>query len=422
MSDSDSICYIIGAGFSCSFGVPLLNDLFSEKVKSRIDAYYRGKTKDSGYITTTNEKPQYTLPSTDHKDCARGVSLIYEDFKTAFLGRLKNTGKNDFDLGLPPWANAEEFSEWLDQSINFEQFSQVIQTRPDLFRTPFYQDKNHNPSIDKLKDYIRFSIAVACSYSYDDELFQRDTFINLERVSPYLRFLEQLRKQDSVISFNYDLIVEKCDQLSKKNGVSRITQVVPKMIENNNTSKLYKLHGSVNWVEENNSITPISIEDFNVAKLVTEVISGNKIAIGIPGKNKTDFTTRFKTLWDDAKNRLQKASTIVFIGYRFPQSDANAKRELLSTIENSESLKNIHVVLGDNVNSIDCNRLEGLLKWALRKRSVEIHKPFKITEKQNPEMVHSEPVNIHFQPLFAEDFLTVFDRDILLSNKKQSTT
>jgi hypothetical protein len=84
----------------------------------------------------------------------------------------------------------------------------------------------------------------------------------------------------------------------------------------------------------------------------------------------------------------------MFVGYRFPPTDAEARRRLLSAI--SESTKGVgavhfHIVLGPRTSADDAMRLAGLLKSTGK------------VPTKSPESV------LHIHPMYAEDFLSVYD-------------
>src|SRR5262249_22181997 len=90
-------------------------------------------------------------------------------------------------------------------------------------------------------------------------------------------------------------------------------------------------------------------------------------------------------LWSEALATIKIARRIVFVGYRFPPTDADAKRDILGTIaghENSGALR-IETVLGPRVESDDSVRLRKLLDFTRR-----------LTRDQIDQI-----------PLFAEDYL-----------------
>jgi hypothetical protein len=122
-------------------------------------------------------------------------------------------------------------------------------------------------------------------------------------------------------------------------------------------------------------------------------------------------------LWSAACKHIQEAKVIVFVGYRFPPSDAEAREKLLKALTaNVADHVELHIVLGPDRRIPDVVRLQQLLRysmasagrkgqrvwpegWALGEgtRLVDQRKDFWLT-------THA---------LYAEDFFTVWDRDVL---------
>jgi hypothetical protein len=109
--------------------------------------------------------------------------------------------------------------------------------------------------------------------------------------------------------------------------------------------------------------------------------------------------------WRQALIHIENASAIVFIGYRFPPSDAQARELLLAAIASNRTQHiSVHIVLGDPGPSTQ--RLEALLRFVCAKGRHENEKPI----FTNPP-VRTYSLKVH--PLFSQDFLSVFAREDL---------
>ena len=85
--------------------------------------------------------------------------------------------------------------------------------------------------------------------------------------------------------------------------------------------------------------------------------------IGTPGPNKRDITGYLKPVWDEAILAIHNAEAIVFVGYRFPPSDSDARDTILEAVQGNDSPHLLlHTVLGPNVNDESTSRLRGLLE------------------------------------------------------------
>lgn len=131
--------------------------------------------------------------------------------------------------------------------------------------------------------------------------------------TPYERWTELLSEQDSVVSFNYDLVVE-----------SLLTKMDKKI-------SLAKLHGSV---PETRSFR--------------EHILGGKAILTIatpgPGKTKSRDNPIVAEAWTKAEQDLQRADRLVVIGYSFPSSDAYVRSFVLSKCK----AQSVDVVVGQD--------------------------------------------------------------------------
>jgi hypothetical protein len=105
---------------------------------------------------------------------------------------------------------------------------------------------------------------------------------------------------------------------------------------------------------------------------------------------------------------LREADAIVFVGYRFPPTDAEARKKLLSAIEGNNKgaprhhLK-VHIVLGPKL-SDDVERLHGLIEAVLLRAK---------RTQGSPVGRGGRTFEIHAHRMFAEDFFTVWSQTLL---------
>lgn len=126
-----------------------------------------------------------------------------------------------------------------------------------------------------------------------------------------------------------------------------------------------------------------------------------ELAIATPRPSKLKEAKGFESIWNLACEALDTADAIVFIGFRFPETDAYARERLLEAIgKNSGPLMlHVNVVLGRP--GPDTDRLSALLHLAGRRR-------------QRPtNVVAVPPVHVPVHPLYGQDFLAMFRRDDL---------
>ena len=101
----------------------------------------------------------------------------------------------------------------------------------------------------------------------------------------------------------------------------------------------------------------------------------------------------------------------MFVGYRFPPTDANARRRLLRAIERRvkrpqwETRLALHVVLGPDCR--DARRLEELLRFAARRGGLQDN-----GESWVPLQANGFRIRVH--QLFSQDFFDVYDEKFLM--------
>lgn len=187
----------------------------------------------------------------------------------------------------------------------------------------------------------------------------------LFRFGPYTRFLaQQLRPEDSVLSFNYDLLMDQ--ELMNGNGPlqyqnfcvkllgtdlldvgdsyreirDRLTEPISPGTNNGPSGPYYglylKLHGSLNWFVCPNNACPWS-RTFVVAPSVTQCLGSSALGIDFqcnychtelipflvpPFVQKPVIANpQLRNIWGNAFALLANASKIVIIGFSFQPSD-----------------------------------------------------------------------------------------------------
>ena len=126
-----------------------------------------------------------------------------------------------------------------------------------------------------------------------------------------------------------------------------------------------------------------------------------EIAIATPGPTKKATATELRFLWEFAKKSIREAEAIVFVGYRFPPSDAQARGEILGAIlDNAEPHLALHTVLGPNRGFDDSVRLAALLTTTCERAGRVSRSAAKI-------------FSLVQHPMWSQDFFSVWHRDIL---------
>jgi hypothetical protein len=185
--------------------------------------------------------------------------------------------------------------------------------------------------------------------------------------------------------------------------------------------EVLKLHGSVRWWKRWQGQEAQVVDASDLREYELQAHHRNEAAlfqddpvIATPGVTKQDLTRALPDLWDRAERLLETAEAVVFVGYRFPETDAEARRRLLGALrKNKQQYLRVHVVLGPD--SPDVPRLRSLLTHTLE-RSGRL--PWGVSPKTTSGRSTRYAVVVH--PLFAEDFFTVYDQALLLEPHTRS--
>jgi len=232
-----------------------------------------------------------------------------------------------------------------------------------------------------------------------------------EKWEPYKAWGRTLvGKRDTVITFNYDTLIEKLNMhLASTTGspFSVIDPAAAKVFrglhDNENACRVLKLHGSVDWSCTTDPRTRQRIYKQMVDEFYAVDTNDEELAIGTPGPTKQETVDGLNGLWSWAEDEVRSADAIVIVGYSFPQTDSVARRRLFEAIRANERQNLIvHLVVGQDARNRD--RLQSLLTFALRGAG-------RLDGTRND---HHRGYRILPHPLFGEDFFTVAHREQIL--------
>jgi hypothetical protein len=228
--------------------------------------------------------------------------------------------------------------------------------------------------------------------------FLEEANLDEERWAPYRSWAETLKFPDVILTFNYDRVLET---------LGRFVIVPPDgSYDNDGKAAVFKLHGSVDWQRlEGPPVNGVkgrysSTTDPRFALTCADY----QIGIATPGPTKRISTKELEAIWDGALAHLKEADAIVFVGYRFPPTDAEAREKLLGAIRENRSSQSgrshhlyLHIVLGPNRADANVERLTGLLGQVMAQAG----------RIESGPVTHTETFSIGVHPLYAEDFFTV---------------
>lgn len=292
-----SSVWIIGAGFSRHAGGPLMNELFNCK----FDADFVG------------EGDQSELQMISH---------IYRLFGPREYRRSNETSP------LVLWNNPEQFLEMLetDYEVDYGTGTRV--------------------KLSSVRNNAHFRLC----HEVNHYIHSLESQPECDRLAPYRYWVSKIREGDTIVSFNYDTLVETASEIE---GVF-INTPLPYHKPLIDKINLLKLHGSVTWNDEGR---PIDDEKDRSPRF-----------IATPGAAKGSRTKIMANHWHFATNAISSAECVYILGYRFPESDSIALMRLLHPMRDNKSLV-VKVVLGIHTDTPEIIRLRKLLGYHVKGES-----------------------------------------------------
>jgi hypothetical protein len=281
MTSRPKTVWVLGSGFSQALGGPLLKDLLSKSAQEDTKEIFNG------------------LPDR---------TAVYSLYNTHIKTR---------------WEHAEQFLEFVDLATSPESAKhnilRTMLTSLGLTQTP-----------ERMRDLATLSIAAEVS------TYTRGVDLRAEAWAPYVRWARGRKGNDSVITFNYDTVLE-CLGEAKDPSVPHLakgTVFHPFDNADNEFGRkecvIYKLHGSADWAW--NDTSKGSMERENIDHFTLN--DGYRPLIAMPGATKKRLCdSHLEPIWDAAMGALRKAGVVVFLGYRFPPSDSFARTSLVAALQ-----------------------------------------------------------------------------------------
>jgi len=358
MADDPKTVWILGSGFSKGLGGPLLYELLTEKARLETNDQY---------------------PSAPNRNA---VYHLYAKYGPS---------------GAKYWAHAEDFLEFVDAAIE----------EPSSTRRQFLERLVNGLGLPDGMLVENFRKLAILAVSLECSTFVDRGFVDSETWEPYVGWARERGPNDTVITFNYDQVLEKLGTAEGVNLIGARTVVRPgTKDEIKGRCQIYKLHGSTTWgIDKDGGFGPFDTCDFVSLAGAPGNVYRNLIAT--PGATKRGHCEGLlKPLWVKAMQKISEADVIVFMGYRFPPSDSHSRKMLMGAIRANRSLRlRIHTVLGPEIHSDATVRLISMLKHVLEG---EDRVPF-----DNGTIHLDGEYEIVPQPLFVEDFLSVVSEKAL---------
>jgi hypothetical protein len=291
------------------------------------------------------------------------------------------------------WQDPEQFLEILDSASLGDGHKASIVGSVHAALTKSSHISGNLPGWEQLAKVARRVVAASCCMFLNG--LDPEKVRTKERWRPYLAWLELLDHNDTILTFNYDRVVE----LLKPEVGSSIKSAHVAGLRDDRSDRderdlaqaqrrpiLLKLHGSVDWVDEGDRVTQVEWEPDTLKR---------DLAIATPGDSKMKMAgSTFRRLWKFAEQSLEESNEVYILGFRFPPSDAFPRERLLSALGENKTPRRVDVVLGCERGPA-LQRVLTLLQWT--RWSVPAH---------DPPMNKLSGVNAW--SLYAEDFLNVW--------------
>ena len=300
-----SKCYILGAGFSNAVsGLPVMKEL----TKAFWQVLEQEKNKGHNNRTFWGNRIRHYF------------EFLENDFfvRPCISGKYENYEECNFQ------ENLEALISFIDLNVSGEITASVIDkdgnrgsySKPTLFWN--FTD------LEELRTCIQTYIYLAFI----------QTTIKKEILNP---FIQRISQNDKLITFNYDLIVEKAlyerDIWKPKDGYGiafKEFHGIADFHKSKSEVHIYKLHGSLNWEKDvglqffydnNEPIFPgYLLEDSKSPQY-----QGKKTGLWImPSFIKQFLIPELLDIWQNAFSAIKEAEEIIVIGYSLPKEDSAA--------------------------------------------------------------------------------------------------
>lgn len=360
--------YILGAGFSMPLGGPSFNQLVS-------------KTEERKVIETLGD---FELGN---------EGQFFREMDEVLTSLWKAIGKHG------P-VNLEELLEIVDYA---DQVSQVDLRRVIVdglnFCCGHSERKWRDRDMRNVGRIIRHRIAISTT------LFHEQVPETSERWMPYKKWFSSLTTDDTIITFNYDSVVERAAKLSGRpyyeNSCTPLALTDPR----DGKPSLLKLHGSSDWYfvgdVSNKTIGDIVVGRCDWREYFRQEMN---IMIGTPGLAKPTMSAGvFRPLWEKAEMAIQQADIVSLVGYSIPATDNLAKALIEDNLAAATNLKAVNVVLGPSAGTPLAFRVTEILTQACAglPKAPYTQSRVKTWYRYSQDFIH------RYRPKNSEDLLTI---------------
>jgi hypothetical protein len=351
--------YILGAGFSRPMGGPLFKELFTKPILFNYEMH----------------------TSVDGSKARLAMAVQQLNYKYPDL------------LAEKVFTDAEHFLELCDS---------VLHGKEQLFLNRFKQSFNGlyenirvvNPTKSDIDLFQTFFDAATIHIAIDTNTFIEQVPDDNDRWKPYIHWFKGLGKTDSIVTLNYDLLVETIAtkdgrpfpgrEFKSKEELCLVDELLNQNENHPDLPMLFKLHGSVDWIELEGKAW---VKRYNV----DDYFHGQTPLLGTPGTTKASLSKGcLDKVWGSAIEKIKEAHVISIVGYSLPETDNDFRIKLLDSIIGSHgNLKAINIVLGPP--TPHSQRARTILEQATRQFAPDDHRP-----------------TVNLLPIYAQDYLPYY--------------
>lgn len=330
-------CLVIGAGFSKAISnLPVTSEMIN-RFKEEL-----GNQREKGNKCRIKEG----------QDILNFIDDVENKYKES-IGENENNSNGKFFTNIP--QNFEGICSYIDLNITSDghSFYEINGSKKDLPSKSQFSNCTSN----RLRNIRRYIGDYLYYILIEDKIEDKTNQLKLN--SFYDKFINGC---NSIITFNYDLILEKFlykkGKWFPKDGYGFIPldlpEIKPNYVNQQSKVKIFKMHGSLNWEPYSKDINPYEGTDKNLQLRWVDIVNNNiffpdylvkdekinflyRNGINSQGWVFPSWLKQFSywemlQTWNNASKSLTNADEVIFIGYSLPKADS-VVCSLFSTID-----------------------------------------------------------------------------------------